>query len=370
MPLHNLQNILIITYARAINYGSALQAFALNRYLTDNGFNVKTIDYTTETQQKLYRIFEPTKSMMAMFRNIQSILNYRKLKEHHTRFEEFIKTYIPMTKVISTSDELESISSDADYLICGSDQIWNADCDDFDSNYMLSFVSDKSKCISYAPSLGAGASSEKTVCAIKKYAINFKALSSREESGANTIAHLTGREVSTVSDPVFLLSEEYWKEIASDRLLKKDYILGYFIGDRAGMRDFAKKMSKSTNLPVIVIYKNLRDIRYGFRNIYECGPSDFISLIQHSKGIVTNSFHAVAFSLIFKKDFWVFTGKASTDSRISGLLNMVGLSERIIDESHDAITDYLAPIQYSDKNLSRLQQHIADSKYFLLNNLS
>lgn len=362
--------VYIITYARAINYGSALQAYALNKFLRENGHNVYTIDYTTDSQQSLYRIFEPLRGIMSIFRNIQSLLCYRKLKKHRARFEKFIESYIPMTKSVSSPKDFAQISSDADYYICGSDQIWNANCDDFDSNYMLSFVPQKNKCISYAPSLGAGGSSNKTQEAIKEYVKDFKALSSRENAGAAIVSNITGREVPTVADPVFLLSEDDWLSISSERIIKHEYLLGYFIGDRHGMRDFANKMSHSTDLPVVVIYKNLRDIRFEFKKMYECGPIDFVSLVRHSKGIVTNSFHAVAFSLIFKKDFWVFTGKPSTDARITDILDLIGVTDRIIDESYDRITDFLAPVHYSEKGLSHLYQHIEKSKHFLLSSLS
>lgn len=355
---------------RAINYGSALQAYALNAYLRKQDFDVYTIDYTTESQQSLYRIFEPLNGIMALCRNIHSLINYRKLTEHQHRFNSFIERFIPTTQRFHTAEQLNSYKFGADYYICGSDQIWNANCDDFDPNYMLSFVEDKRKCISYAPSLGSGGFSQRTTDAIKKYTGRFKALSSREEAGAEIISSQTGRSVSIVADPVFLLSAEEWKEIADRKLLKQDYILGYFIGDRPGLRDFAHKMSKSTTMPVVVIYKNLRDIKFGFKNMYECGPTDFVSLVMHAKSVVTNSFHAVAFSLIFRKDFWVFTGKGNTDSRIEGILDIVGLSGRIIDNSYDKISDYLSPIHYSAPEISKLDKYIAYSKEFLLKNLS
>lgn len=363
------KKVFIITYSRAINYGSALQSYALNRFLRNEGFDAQTIDYTNTAQQQLYRIFERLRDLKSILRNIQSFLNFRKLQEHRRRFDDFIKDKVPQTMRIDGASDFDLIKSCADFYICGSDQIWNADCDDFDSNYMLSFVEDKSKCISYAPSLGAGGSSRQTLEAIRTFTPQFKALSAREQSGADIISGLTGRNVATVVDPVLLLSKDEWKEVAKERQIKKDYILGYFIGDRPGMREFAQKMSKATELPVVVIYKNLRDLKYGFKNLYDSGPDDFVSLVLHSKGIVTNSFHAVAFSLIFNKNFWVFNGRNSKDSRISGLLNILGLSDRIIDDRADDISDYLSDISYSDLNHSILDRHIADSKKFLLKNL-
>lgn len=361
--------ISIITYLRAVNYGSALQAYALNQFLRDNGYDARTINYTTEAQQDLYKLFEPLRGIMSIARNLQSVFNFHKMREHNRRFQTFISDYIPTTKEVNETEALKKISYDSDYFVCGSDQIWNANCDDFDSNYMLSFVENKNQCIAYAPSLGGGVSSMATKNAIKNNTSDFKALSARENTGAQVVAEMTGRDVTTVADPVLLLSADQWRGIASPRLRKGDYILGYFIGDVRDMRKFANDMRKKTGLQVVVIYKNLRDIKYGFKNLYESGPADFISLVMNSKGIVTNSFHAVAFSLVFKKDFWAFTGKRNADTRITGLLNLLNLSDRIIDISERHIVDYLEPIPYARLNYSSFDDYIAKSKEYLLSNL-
>ena len=369
MAHHNFRKVAIITYSGAYNYGSALQTYALNKYLRNIGFDAVTIDYTSDSQQNLYKIFEPCRGLMPLARNLQSLCKYRALKKHLKRFDKFLDEQVPMVSWSDSKDAKRQISETYDFFVCGSDQIWNAQCDDFDDNYMLSFVSDKKKCVAYSPSLGAGGESDNTIDALKRNVLDFRALSCRESNGSSIISRVTGRQVETTADPVLLLSENEWNEIAPDRVVEGDYILGYFIGDRAGMRDFAKQMSKSTGMPVVVIYKNLRDIKYGFKTKYDCGPTEFVSLIKHARGIVTNSFHAVAFSLIYKKDFWVFTGKGDSDSRISGILDLAGLQQRIVDGDRFKMNDYLDHICYEDLDMSGLLAYVDSSKEYLNNSL-
>ena len=363
------KNIAIITYSRAYNYGSALQAYALNFFLNNSDCNVRTIDYTTERQQSLYRIFEPFKGMKSFLRNLQSILYYSKLRRHKCKFDEFVDKNIPQTPKITKIQQLAEMNDEYDYFICGSDQIWNAQCDDFDANYMLSFVSDKRKCIAYAPSLGAGADNPKTRDMIRLYVSSFKAISSRETQSADIIEIATNKTVQGVFDPVFLLSAEEWSNVSASPIVAGEYILGYFIGDVAGMRDFAANVQRMYDMPVVVICKNLRDMKYNFSNHYEAGPADFVTLVKNARCIITNSFHAISFSLIFHVDFWAFVEKVTSDSRIRGLLNDVGLSNRIIDSETSNEVDAMNPILYKALDMETIERKISLSKKFLIDNI-
>lgn len=363
------KNIAIITYSKAYNYGSALQAYALNFFLSNLGCNVKTIDYTTERQQALYKIFEPYKGILSVLRNLQSILCYSKLCKHKHKFDEFVNNEIPQTEKVSSVQQFVEMNEKYDYFICGSDQIWNVQCDDFDTNYMLSFVKDKNKCIAYAPSLGAGADYPQTMDMIRQYTNAFKAISSRETKSTAIIEKAINKNVQSVLDPVFLLSAEEWNNVSASPIVDGDYILGYFIGDVVGMRNFAANVHRKWNMPVVVIYKNLRDVKYNFSTHYEAGPADFVTLVKNARCVITNSFHAVSFSLIFKVDFWAFVNKSTSDSRIKGLLNDVGLSNRIIDANTSSCVDAKTPIQYESLDMKTFKNKILQSKKFLTDNI-
>lgn len=252
-----------------------------------------------------------------------------------------------------------------DLYIAGSDQIWNPRCIDFDEAYLLSFVKDKSTCISYGPSIAIH-----DISPYKELFFNtlkdYKSISVREEDGAKLIEELVGRQISKVLDPVFLLSKEEWDEILEEASLKKPYILCYFIGDIPNMRRFAKKMRKELNLDLVVIVMNLRDELYLNKKRYDAGPLDFIALIKNASYVCTNSYHAVLFSIIYNINFWVFINEEadiSSNSRIINLGKKLGFMERVLS-SKQGLVEFDKKINYETIN-SNLQSEISCSKEYL-----
>lgn len=350
----------IITYHRSYNYGSALQAYALCSFLTKINHHVEMIDYKTERQQDLYRIYSNKKNLMSLARNFQSFFYHKKLITHKKRFDEFIEELIPVTKKqYCTETELRKENWSYDCFICGSDQIWNPNCIDFDTSYLLDFVADKSKCISYAPSIASNLD-EKWYKIFQNELVNYRKLSVREKSGAGIISKITNRDVETVLDPVFLLSREEWMQFVHEG--ETDYILCYFIGDIPGMRECAKELGKKYKKKLVVINKNLRDWLIPCEKNYDCGPKEFVSLIYNASVICTNSFHAVSFSLIFNKEFYVFVdqGAKSAKSRILDLFEELNLSPGALN-CEDSVIHGLA------ENLggNKLNEMIENSKEYL-----
>lgn len=74
-----VKKIGIITFHRAYNYGSALQAYALNKYLRNLGCEVETIDYCSHKQQELYKLYEPNRRIIGLARNMQTYWYEKKL---------------------------------------------------------------------------------------------------------------------------------------------------------------------------------------------------------------------------------------------------------------------------------------------------
>ena len=145
----------IITYHRALNYGSVLQAYALNKFLRNQGYQVETIDYWNEGQEKIYKRFEACNSLMALARNMQTLLYLKKVKKKEDRFSTYIKRYIPTTEQVEhNKNVLNQIAYSFDCVICGSDQIWNPYLYGVDPIWTLKFAPAGSKKIAYAPSLG------------------------------------------------------------------------------------------------------------------------------------------------------------------------------------------------------------------------
>ena len=124
----------IITFHRAENYGSVLQAYALNRYIRNikPGAEVEEIDYESDIQKDIYRILIAPKSILGCARYIHSLLTYKALVRKKRRFTNFIMEHIPLSDVHGNlcANELKQYATKYDSLICGSDQIWNVRCTD------------------------------------------------------------------------------------------------------------------------------------------------------------------------------------------------------------------------------------------------
>lgn len=340
----------IITYHRAYNYGSALQNYALNLYLRNQGIEALTIDYINQNQEDMYKIFQPVNGVMSLARNIQSLIYLRDLKLHKKRFDRFLKDRIPMTETIRSKEKLAELNDEFDYFICGSDQIWNASCYDFDKSYLLDFVENKEKCISYAPSIAIAEIPEDWNEMFEECLSGYKAVSLREKKGADYISNVINKPVPVMPDPVLLLTEDEWNELAAEPEIKKPYIFCYFIGDVRGMREFAKKMRKQSKLPLVVVYKNIRDMAYPNKKLYGTGPREFIGLIKNAEYICTNSFHATVFSIIFKKNFWAFTDiehSISAGSRIDNIAETFGLKHRVINYKTMNDVDFTQQINFT-----------------------
>lgn len=363
--------IAVITYHRAINYGSALQAYALNRFLNkQNEVECRTIDYIPKGQTLYYKKFEKVKTVMSILRNMQTLFYLNQLNKKEKNFELFLNKDILLTpNKYYSKKELNEID-DFDLYICGSDQIWNPNCIDFTSAYLLDFVDDKSKCISYSPSIAVNKLENKQIELFREKIESFRNVSIREINGKQILKEneIYNGEVTVTLDPVFLLEKEEWDLIASPVVIPNKYIFCYFIGDIEGMRTYAIKLRKKYNLPIIVVYQNLRDMLYINKKIYSAGPREFLFLLKNATYVFSNSFHAVAFSIIYSKRFGVYLNrdiKGNANSRIDGILGQLNLTQCIITKNSDLVDIYM-DIDYTYA-ISVLEKEKLKSKNYLFN---
>lgn len=360
-----------ITYHRSINYGSVLQAYALNQFLRAEGYDATLIDYSNAGQKKIYQRFEPVSSILSVARNLHTLAISGRLQEKDRRFTSFLQQVKKTDSQFHMPQELELISDIYDFYVCGSDQIWNPQCSDFDCSYLLDFVANKEKCVSYAPSIAVRDLPPEWNGVFREALKDYRALSVRERQGCQIISNLVKRPVSWVCDPVFLLPALFWGKEAKQGKVgweDKPYIFCYFIGDVPGMRDFSVKAARVLRSQRVLVNKNLRDIGKPGKRMYEAGPYEFLSLILGAKCVCANSFHAVAFSLIFQKNFWVFDDShnpRAASSRIRDILSLIGLENRILSVDSVARADPAEPIDYSKVRMDLLQTHIENSKRYL-----
>lgn len=333
------KKIAIITFSRAHNYGSILQAYALQRKINQiDECESIIIDFSNSAQKEMYAIFKHDKSIKSFIKNIVAFLGYPLFSREYSDFEAFIDNNLNMTsRQYKTEKELYELNDEYDIFIAGSDQIWNIKCVDADDAYFLGFVKNKRK-IAYAPSFGA---QDINVCTnnpqkYAKYLNLFEGLSIREKNGQKWIKNLIGKDVSLLIDPTMFFDKEEWYPLMSYPLFKGDYILYYSFHFTQEVNKAVKRISKKLRLPVVILSSHAWiynfGIMYGFKLAKHAGPAEFLRLVNDAKIVLSNSFHGTVFSTIFEKNFWFIYGSIQdeTDDRALTLVQQMGIEDRIL----------------------------------------
>ena len=315
--------IATITFHRALNYGAILQCFALQKSIKDLGYDAEVLDYDCKIISKGYKLLR-TDSKLSFVKSLILIPFYYKKRRNYKRF---IEKYISVSQV-HTVEELARVVVDYEAIITGSDQVWNYKLTGCDSAYFLDFVPEKQKRLSYAASFGIKDIPDSYRAFYQRHIDDMGYISVRERTGADLVKEISGREADVVLDPVFLQRAEEWKQIMP-RTDDKGYIFVYMPGKNT--LQIAQSLAKKKKLKIIYcaydyslrnLQKNVGDMRLSL------GPDEFLSLLNGADYVVTGSFHATAFSLIFRKKFFVEV-PPNVGSRITDLLDTFDLQERI-----------------------------------------
>lgn len=357
----NRKKIGILTFQRAVNYGAALQMYALQKMVKELGAEAEIIDYDCLRISEGYKAF----SVKALYHPrlfVHTIFNYTIQNRRNKKFAEFAKKYMTFSMPMDKAG-LSQAANMYDAYIVGSDQVWNPLITGGDTVYFLDFVREDSKKFSYAASFGVSAWPQGFSIPVKKLLESFASIATREKTGARIVRSVTDKTPPlTVSvDPVFLLGREGWERFVKPAPSQRPYLFIYVVGsgNQEEIYRCAEKLAKEKNLDIINLRYNrsLRNKKYAVGHVvYTAGPDEFVSYIGNAACVVTDSFHATAFSTIFHKEMYVSKpGKVS--SRITDLFDVAGIEGRFIGESHKALSWDIV-----DQNLKKAK---ADSLTYL-----
>lgn len=329
-------NIKTITCHDVYNYGASLQAYALQEYLTSQGHNVEIIDYKPDYMRihydfwyvphnsHYYQIAMKSKVirfMLCCYFAPKRFATYGRKK----KFDIFTKKFLHLTRRYNSYEELSKDAPKADLYIAGSDQIWNSILPNGkDPGYFLQFGCEETKRIAYAASFGIPEVAEEHRIQMVKWLKDFNAISVREKSALQILDTLDAKGINVV-DPVFLLTKEQWSAFAGEeRAYKNKYILVYDIDlDNEDIKKEAERLNKMYNYKIVAV-NALRKCPYAQINIKNAGPQEFLNLIKNAEFVISNSFHATSFSIIFNRPFATFYKKKNI-SRMSDLLQYVNI---------------------------------------------
>lgn len=356
--------ILTIHFGR--NYGSVLQAYALNKYLNNLGVDTRTIDFIPDRFNFIHK-YVAGQGRNVVVKVVASAMRFPKNYYQYRVFDRFLANNIKLTRRVTTVAALEEIGKTIDVLIVGSDQVWNYAYNGQSQNiYYLDFVDgNRTKKVAYAASFGVDELPENETKKVKNHLADYSAISVRETTGLRILSQL-GFDAEQCIDPVFLLDKEDWTKITIQPSQTEPYIFVYALGgNEKCIIDYAHEVSKKTRMPILYAgFGKLKDNRIRKQHIY-ASPQEFITLIKNANYVVTNSFHAIAFSIIFEKNF-IAVSREKYNGRLLDILENCSIESRLFppkldDELPDTILDN---IDYSKINRF-IERKVQFSKGFL-----
>lgn len=341
------------------NYGGNLQAYALCRVLNALGYDADQIKYAYYVAPKkenddpriLSRI---KKTIVSFIKNpIINAVN-KKIKIREQAFERFTEDNIKHTEDIYNDSDISKCVEKYDVFVCGSDQVWNTNW--YNQGFFLEFVKEKPK-VSYAASLGRRNMTEKGKDFYTRKLSSFKAISVREENAKKMLEDFLDVKISFNLDPTLLLNKNEWDEICSKNLINQKYCFCYFLSDNKNERIVAKQYAKKHKLKLVTLPHLRRatgnDLFFGDIQLFDITPGDFVSLIKNAECVMTDSFHASVFSIIYDKQFFVFGANASVGQkeRIINLISIFKCENHFCDGENETF-EYIETVKKENYNFS------------------
>ena len=319
----------ILTFHRVTNYGAILQAYALKQVCDGLGYETHIIDYRgDEVEEKpapIRNFLSGSYSVSSILKCVREIMSYRGNKKRWSGFADFRNKYLNESVKCSNIAEIQDLGYDA--YIAGSDQIWNYRItgDTFDPVFFLQFNTPARKVI-YAASSQDVPFPEDMEFQFKKALDKTKCpIGIREQKLAVYVENITGVRCPVVLDPTLMAGREVMERLVPPGLSKADYILNYQIDSNPHTDVSVKSLEKKFKCPVYTMTVPRLGAVHGRKG--EADPIEFLALLKGARFLVTNSFHGIALSLLFEKDFFAYEN-GGVMTRIDGLLELCHLTNR------------------------------------------
>lgn len=373
----------VLSLVLSTNYGGILQSYALQKILNQIGHDVVILDKNRDISRPFLiqllsylkycfsRIFLGRKSVYKSPKTINSEMHQREI---YTR--EFINKYLSIRLI----NKLEhGILDDVDAIIVGSDQVWRPryfkkKWDTTMGNAFLEFHNRPStKRIAYAASFGTDEwefdEEETRRCA--QLLQGFSAVSVREKSGIDLCDRFLGySKAKHVLDPTMLLSEQDYVSIIKRSIVPKSKgnLMCYILDMTDDKKELINRISRERGL--VPFYSNSRvsDINAPHSERIQPPVESWLRGFMDAEFVVTDSFHACVFSIIFRKPFVVIGNKERGMSRFDSLLSMFYLCDHLLLTPNDYVSSKSYAI--NDEVYNELEILRKQSKEFIISSLS
>lgn len=296
-------NLLTIHWGNC--YGAVMQTYATCQILKELGHKVTVINIIPKGSWKKYL---DVKSWAFI------LLDYQFYKFKHRYFTSMTSKMHNIKKTLLPK---------ADYTVVGSDQVWNRNITGYlAKEFYLNFLDDSDIRFSLASSFGTYKWEEETsfTRSVGDLLKKFRFISTREDSGVRICRDIFNLNAVQLIDPT-LAYLNYSDLVTTHKEKKQIYVFLYHYTEKA--KEVLDLLEKKLSIPIArssIISK-----------IIHSSPQDWLNNICNSNFIVTDSFHCLAFCILFKKQFAVICGNKSQFTRIDSLLTLLNLKNRIIE---------------------------------------
>ena len=374
----------ILTLPLNSNYGGVLQAYALQTVLKRMGHDVLEVELKKNLRWQYPPLWKMPLSFgkRFLFKYIVRRKNQKILLERYERkiypllvhdILEFISKYIKQFKV----DKFIDCKGKFDAFVCGRDQIWRYKYYLFFegdiANVYLKFLGDDScKRIAYAASFGTDnweyPAKETAEC--KNWIQKFDAVSVREETGVKLCSTYYDIKAKHVLDPTMLLSKDDYVDLIekSDVPKSTGNLFCYILDNTDEKMNVVKNIEKQRHLSSFFMNGDCGNWTEDLEKRIQPPVESWLRAFYDSEFIVTDSFHACVFSILFHKQFLVIGNKERGLARIYSLLSMFGLEDRLTSDTGLDI-NRMKTIDY-DRVDEILAKHREESRTFLIQALT
>lgn len=315
----------IVTFHQALNYGAILQTYALQKFINESfpGVEAEVVDYRCPKLSQFYGIGK--QSVGSSLKKLIKAVHFWLKKG---RFDVFINKNIPIGKEVFGVDTIKDANKIYDKFLVGSDQVWNPDLTNFDTNYLLAFAQ-TNKRYSYAASVGLSQLPAQVEGVYRDLLNSMEKISVRETSAKRLLEKLGIQSEILVSvDPVLLLPKENWEEICRNvKPRKKGYILVYTVAYSEELIDEAVSFAAERDLDIYYIgqHTNKGTVKY----IPYITIDKLLALFRDAQFVFENSFHGTVLSAIFHRRFYAHLPYSDgRNSRITDILKLIELEGR------------------------------------------
>ena len=384
----------ILTLHSQTNYGAVLQAFALRSALADMGHDVRVIDRWRDDDCARLKGILASRSPGAWLKWLKGAVSCSGVVAELRRrlaTMRFIRDNLNLTDYHFHHWRDAPRDMGLDVIVVGSDQVWNA-ANLVPADYLLKETPPGLPGIAYAASIGMASIPDELRGEYRDGFRRFAAISVREKTAADMVAEC-GSRAEVVVDPTLLVPRSFWSRFKPAAPPAKRYLTCCFLLEdidamKPALKLFAEKAGvdiemfvggywRKASLNPEQIRKNRKDFRRwreaGVRLRLDAGPAEFLASIAGSSGVVTNSYHALMFSLIYGKNVRVLQPSNPSRRVMSARFDEIAAS--FVDGSlfAESLADGLAEVAAGDFtriNAKALDERVDFSRRWLERALS